>query len=160
VLGSQDRYADARALLNYTRSAWSWVTLGDPKALPGLARALDAWGVTIDGRQPMVMDSGIASQLYYSLLLGAPPVPTPPATPATPATAASGSSTAKLPASTASGTASGTASATGTATVVSGPANVRGVIIFLLGDRELARMNLIAAPPATPGASPTGTPSA
>jgi D-alanyl-D-alanine carboxypeptidase (penicillin-binding protein 5/6) len=157
VLGSQDRYADARALLNYARSAWSWVTLGDPKALPGLARALDAWGVTIDGRKPMVLDSGTASQLSYSLLLGAPPVPT---APATTATAASGSSTASLPASTTSATASGTVSATDTATVVSSPANVRGVIIFLVGDRELARMNLIAAPPATPGTSPGTTPTA
>jgi D-alanyl-D-alanine carboxypeptidase (penicillin-binding protein 5/6) len=42
VLGSQDRYTDARALLTYARTAWAWVTLGDPKALPGLARAVRA----------------------------------------------------------------------------------------------------------------------
>lgn len=120
VIGSQDRYADARALLTYTRAAWSWTTLGDPKAIPGLARALDAWGVTIADRKPIVLDSSVAPVLRYTLLIGQ--ISAPPTATATPA-----------------------ATRTATATGPSGPPNARGVIIFLLGDRELARMDLIAA---------------
>jgi D-alanyl-D-alanine carboxypeptidase (penicillin-binding protein 5/6) len=158
VLGSQDRYADAKALLNYARTAWSWVTLGDPKALPGLSRALDAWGVTIDGRQPLVLDSAVAPQVTYTFLLGAPPVPPP--TPMAPATAASGSRVAGTATGAVRGTAAAAGTAVATATPVPGPVNARGVIIFRVGDRELARMNLIAAPSVTPGTPPAGTPSA
>jgi D-alanyl-D-alanine carboxypeptidase (penicillin-binding protein 5/6) len=69
VLGSTDRYADAQALLAYARSAWSWVVLGDPKGQPGLARALDAWGVTTHESKTIVMDSRLAPLVHYTLLL-------------------------------------------------------------------------------------------
>lgn len=126
VLGSADRYADARALLAYARSAWSWVVLGDPKALPGLARALDAWGVTTRERKTVVMDSKLALLVHYTLLLSP---------------ASAGVGTPVRPTA-ATGTATGTATA--------GPPVARGVIIFSLGDGELARMDLYAAsaPPA------------
>lgn len=114
VLGSTDRYADARALLAYARAAWSWVALGDPQALPGLARALDAWGVTTRGSKTVVMANTLAPLVQYTLLLSPTPVapPTPTAAPA----------------------------ATGTA--APGPPVARGVIIFSLGDGELARMDV------------------
>ncbi|MCA1725018.1 MAG: serine hydrolase, partial [Thermomicrobia bacterium] len=116
VLGSTDRYADARALLAYARSAWSWVALGDPKGLPGLARALADWGVTTHDSKTVVMDSGLAPLVHYTLLLSPPSatVPTPAVTPG----------------------------ATGTA--APGPPVARGVIIFSLEDGELARMDVFA----------------
>jgi len=123
VLGSTDRYADARALLAYARAAWSWVALGDPQALPGLARALDAWGVTTRGSKTVVMDSRLAPFVQYTLLLS--PAPVAPATPTI------------------------TPVATGIATP--GPPVARGVIIFSLGDGELARMDVFTksvSPPA------------
>lgn len=134
VIGSQDRYADARALLGYARAAWSWVTLGDPQAIPGLARALDAWSVTINERKPLVLDRGVASALRYTLLIGQAGAPPPPAPPATPAARPTGTPTP-------------------TATGPPRPPGARGVIIYLLGDRELARMDLVAV-----GASPAATP--
>ncbi len=118
ILGSTDRYADARALLTYTRAAWSWVALGDPKALPGLARAFDAWGVTTHESKTVVLDSKLVPLLHYVLQL-TPPVATKAETP----TAAPG-----LP-------------------------GARGVIIFLLGDGELGRMDvypLVVQPVGTP----------
>ncbi|MDQ2786564.1 MAG: serine hydrolase [Chloroflexota bacterium] len=126
ILGSTDRYADARALLAYARAAWSWVVLGDPQALPGLARALDAWGVTMRERKTVVMESTLAPLVRYTLLLSpsSATAPTPPAR-----------STA----------------ATGTGTAASSPPIVRGVIIFSLGDGELARMDVFTTsvpPPA------------
>jgi serine-type D-Ala-D-Ala carboxypeptidase (penicillin-binding protein 5/6) len=122
VLGSADRYADARALLAYARSAWSWVVLGDPKALPGLARALDAWGVTTRESKTVVMDSKLAPLVHYTLLLS--PKSADASAPASP-TAAPGAATP-------------------------GPPDARGVIIFSLGDGELARMDVFTAsgPPA------------
>ncbi len=69
VLGSTDRYADARALLAYARATWAWVALGDPKGLPGLARALDAWGVTTHESKTIVLDSRLAPLIHYTLLL-------------------------------------------------------------------------------------------
>lgn len=116
VLGSTDRYADAQALLKYARATWSWVVLGEPKAFPGLARALDAWGVTTHESKTIVMDSRLAPLVHYTLLLS-------------PALAASV-----------------------TATAAAGPPGTRGVIIFSIGDGELARFDLFAAtaPATTP----------
>ncbi|MHB8645956.1 MAG: D-alanyl-D-alanine carboxypeptidase family protein [Thermomicrobiales bacterium] len=114
VLGSTDRYADAQALLNYARSAWSWVALGDPKGLPGLARAFAAWGVTTRESKTVVMDSKLAPLVRYTLLLS--------------------------PASAPSSTATATLAATGTA--IAGSPVARGVIIFSLGDGELARLDV------------------
>ena len=121
VLGSTDRYADARALLAYARSAWSWVALGDPKGLPGLARTLDVWGVTTRASKIIVMDSKLASLVHYTLLLSpASAIPPAPTTPTAPGTAAPPSPIA------------------------------RGVIIFSLGDGELARMDVFAMSVPTP----------
>lgn len=122
VLGSTDRYADARALLAYARSAWSWVVLGDPKALPGLARALDAWGVTTRESKTVVMDSKLVPLVHFTLLLSPAAAA---ANPPTTATAATGSAAAS-------------------------PPGARGVIIFSLGDGELARMDVFttSVPPA------------
>jgi len=123
VLGSTDRYADARALLGYARAAWSWVALGDPQALPGLARALDAWGVTTRGSKTVVMESRLAPFVQYTLLLS--PAPVAPATP--------------------------TVTPVATGTAAPGPPVARGVIIFSLGDGELARMDVFTksvSPPA------------
>lgn len=111
VLGSTDRYADARALLAYTRASWAWVALGDPQGLPGLARALDAWGVTTHERKMIVLDSGLAPLVRYSLLLSPP---------------------------------DNAAGKNGTATATPGPPGARGVIIFSIGDGELARMDVYA----------------
>ncbi len=122
VLGSTDRYADARALLAYARAAWSWVVLGDPQALPGLARALDAWGVTTRERKTVVMDSKLAPLVQYTLIVS-------PALVATP-----------MP----------TVTPVATGTAAPGPPVARGVIIFSLGDGELARMDVFtkSVPPA------------
>jgi D-alanyl-D-alanine carboxypeptidase len=122
VLGSTDRYADARALLAYARSAWSWVVLGDPKALPGLARAFTAWGVTTRESKTVVMDSKLVPLVHYTLLLS-------------PALAASNAPTTAT-------------AATGSA--AASPPGARGVIIFSLGDGELARMDVFTSVP-TPG---------
>lgn len=127
VLGSADRYADARTLIAYARSAWSWVVLGDPQGLPGLAHALSAWGVTTRGSKVVVMDSKLAPLVHYTLLLS--------------------------PVSAGGGTAAGKPAATGTAPA--SPAGARGVIIFSLGDGELARMDVF-----TSSISPPGTPPA
>jgi D-alanyl-D-alanine carboxypeptidase (penicillin-binding protein 5/6) len=116
VLGSTDRYADARALLAYARSAWSWVALGDPQGLPGLAHALNAWGVTTRGTKIVVMDSKLAPLVHYTLLLS--------------------------PVSAGGGTTASVIAATGTPPA--GPSGARGVIIFLLGDGELARMDVFS----------------
>ncbi len=125
VLGSTDRYADARALLAYARSAWSWVALGDPKGLPGLARALDAWDVTTRANKIIVMDSKLAPLVHYTLLLS--PVSSVPDPPTVVSSAA-----------------------TGTGTTAARPPIARGVIIFSLGDGELARMDVFTTsiPPA------------
>ena len=122
VLGSTDRYADARALLGYARAAWSWVALGDPKALPGLAHALDAWGVTTRETRTVVMDSKLAPLVRYTLIIS--------------------------PASVATLTPSATSVATGTG--ASGLPVARGVIIFSLGDGELARMDVFTMSIPTP----------
>jgi D-alanyl-D-alanine carboxypeptidase (penicillin-binding protein 5/6) len=124
VLGSTDRYADARALLAYARSAWSWVALGDPQGLPGLARALDAWGVTTRGSKIVVMDSKLAPLVHYTLLLS--------------------------PALAGGGTSASPTAATGTPPA--GPPGARGVIIFSLGDGELARMDVFSTSVPTPPA--------
>ncbi len=128
VLGSTDRYADARALLAYVRSAWSWVALGDPKGLPGLARTLDAWSVTTHGSKTVVMDSKLAPLVHYTLLLS----------PVSPAASAP-----TIVSTTAVGTGTGTG-------VAARPPIARGVIIFSLGDGELARMDVFTTsiPPA------------
>jgi D-alanyl-D-alanine carboxypeptidase (penicillin-binding protein 5/6) len=124
VLGSTDRYADARALLAYARSAWSWVALGDPQGLPGLARALNAWGVTTRGSKIVVMDSKLAPLVHYALLLS--PALAGGVTPAS-AIAATGTPPAS-------------------------PPGARGVIIFSLGDGELARMDVFSTSVSTPPA--------
>lgn len=126
ILGSTDRYGDAHALLNYARSAWSWISLGDPQGVPGLARALAAWGVTTRESKTVVMESRLAPFVHFTLILfpgptGALPSPT--------ATAASGAATA-------------------------GPPGARGVIIFSLGDGELARLDLFTTSVPTPGTPP------
>ncbi|MGI8854602.1 MAG: D-alanyl-D-alanine carboxypeptidase family protein [Thermomicrobiales bacterium] len=121
VLGSTDRYADARALLAYTRATWAWVALGDPKGLPGLARALDAWGVTTRASKTIVLDSRLAPLIHYTLLLSPAGV---------------------------------TAKQDGTATASPGPPGTRGVIIFSIGDGELARMDVYAAGAPIPSTPP------
>ena len=121
VLGSTDRYADAKALLDYTRAGWSWLALGDPQTFPGLTRALDAWGVRPRDRKTVVLDHTLAARVRYTLVLS----PT---------------------------TASGVAGQrVGTATAAPGLANARGVIIFSLGDGELARLDVYPAAAPTPG---------
>lgn len=122
VLGSTDRYADARALLAYTRAAWSWVALGDPKGVPGLARAFDAWGVTTRESKTIVLDSKLAPLIHYTLQLA--------------------------PAQSPSRDGIGTRNATSTASPV--PSGARGVIIFSLGDGELARMDVFPVSVTTP----------
>jgi serine-type D-Ala-D-Ala carboxypeptidase (penicillin-binding protein 5/6) len=118
VLGSTDRYADAQALLAYTRATWSWVALGDPKGLPGLGRALNAWGVTTHENKMIVLDSRLAPLIHYTLLLSP---------------------------------AGATTTSAATATASPGPAGTRGVIIFSIGDGELARLDVYAASAPTPG---------
>jgi len=163
IIGSDDRYADARTLLAYVRANWAWVTLGDPKGIPGLARALTAWHVvpapatatataattttasTPDasaplpsssspppsgGRKTLLLDRVTRGQLHYRILLGGPG-----AFPDSTSAAAPGAITA-----TASGASSLTAS----------PIGMRGVIIYVLGDREVARLPLVDAPPPAP----------
>lgn len=145
VLGSMDRYADARALLAYTRGLWAWVTLGDPAAAtadcactgtPGLGRALTAYDVAVVGRKTVILDRSLLPLLRYTLLLNpAGGTTTTPPTPPSAATAANGSvvaATASLP-------------------------PTRGVIIFLLGDRELARMDVYAAGMVPAATRPAGT---
>ncbi|GEM_PF-6064273 len=122
ILGSTDRYADARALLAYVRSAWSWVALGDPKGLPGLARALDAWGVTTRESKTVVLDSKLAPLVHYTLILS-------------PVASASNALTA---------------TATTTGTPPASPPGARGVIIFSLGDGELARLDVFTTSVPTP----------
>ncbi len=121
VLGSTDRYADAQALLAYARATWSWVALGDPKGLPGLARALDAWGVTTHESKMVVLDSRLAPLIHYTLLLSPVGV---------------------------------TTKEDGTATAAHGPPGTRGVIIFSIGDGELARMDVYTASAPVPGTPP------
>jgi serine-type D-Ala-D-Ala carboxypeptidase (penicillin-binding protein 5/6) len=121
VLGSTDRYADARALLAYVRAAWSWVSLGDPKGLPGLSRALDAWGVTTHESKMVVLDSRLAPLIRYTLLLSP---------------------------------ASVTAATSTTPTASPGPPGARGVIIFSIGDGELARMDVYVANAPAPSTPP------
>jgi D-alanyl-D-alanine carboxypeptidase len=118
VLSSTDRYADAQALLAYTRATWSWVALGDPKGLPGLGRALNAWGVTTHENKMIVLDSRLAPLIHYTLLLSP---------------------------------AGATTTSAATATASPGPAGTRGVIIFSIGDGELARLDVYAASAPTPG---------
>lgn len=154
IIGSDDRYADARTLLAYVRANWAWVTLGDPKGIPGLARALTAWHVapapatataavtgtasTPDasaplpssspslsrGRKTLLLDRVTRGQLHYRILLGG--------SDAFP----DGISAAAPEATTA------TASS-----VTASPIGIRGVIIYVVGDREVARLPLVDAPP-------------
>jgi len=148
IIGSDDRYADARTLLAYARTGWAWVTLGDPQALPGLARALMAWRVAPDpaGRKTLLMDRATRAQLHYRLVLGVPDAS---------ATDASASATSGV---TAAG-ASTAASASAVSAATSGGGGARGVIIYVLGDREVARLPLVdMAPPIA--ATPVGAASA
>ena len=154
IIGSDDRYADARTLIAYVRANWAWVTLGDPKGIPGLARALTAWrvapasatttaatgmastpnlsaplpsSVPSGGRKTLLLDRVARGQLHYRILLGGPDAfPDGISVSAPGATAATASS---LPAS---------------------PIGMRGVIIYVLGDREVARLPLVDAPPPAP----------
>jgi len=154
IIGSDDRYADARTLIAYVRANWAWVTLGDPKGIPGLARALTAWHVapasatttaatasTPDlstplpspspspsgGRKTLLLDRVTRGQLHYRILLGGPD-------------AFPDGISASAPGATAAGASSLTAS----------PIGMRGVIIYVLGDREVARLPLVDAPPPAP----------
>ncbi len=153
IIGSDDRYADARALLTYVRTNWTWVTLGDPKGIPGLARALTAWhvapastavtvagtpsaGMPSDGRKTLLLNRVVRSQLHYRIVLGGPDAF--PDTTLVASTATSGAIVS--PAS---------------------PMAMRGVIIYLLGDREVARLPLVDAPLPAPVMLPTSlTPAA
>jgi len=160
IIGSDDRYADAHTLIAYVRANWAWVTLGDPKGIPGLARALTAWHVapapatttaatgtasTPDlsaplpspspapslppsgGRKTLLLDRVTRGQLHYRILLGGPD-------------AFPNGISASAPGATAAGASSLPAS----------PIGMRGVIIYVLGDREVARLPLVDAPPPAP----------
>ena len=138
IIGSDDRFADARTLLAYVRTGWVWVTLGDPQALSGLARALVAWRIAPDpaARKTLLMDRATRAQLHYRLVLGTPDAPV------TGASVMSGTASPSVP----------PASATSPAT--SGGRSTRGVIIYVLGDREIARLPLMEMAP--PVATPVG----
>ncbi len=135
IMGSEDRYADARALLAYARANWAWLSLGDPKATPGLARALAAWEVVpgLEGRKTMLLDKPTAARLRYQIALdppdGSASPDTPGPVPSVPPGMASAVQGTKIPEG------------------IAGPPGTRGVIIYTIGDRELARVPLIAAPP-------------
>lgn len=146
IMGSEDRYADARALLAYARSNWTWLTLGDPKVTPGLARALAAYGVApgTEGRKTVMFDKPMAARLRYQIALS--PQPSSPNVVATPETAANTPANAGSPAQS-------TTIPEGTAI----PPGARGVIIYMLGDREIARVALVVPPPPMPTPAPIAT---
>lgn len=134
IMGSEDRYAEARALLAYARANWAWLTLGDPKAVSGLARALDTWSVAPapNERKIALFDKPVAARVRYRLVLASPdaPLDAPGPTASVPSLAGSAAASTRAP--------EGAASAAGG----------RGVIIYLLGDREIARVSLVnVAPP-------------
>ena len=132
IMGSQDRYADARALLAYARGNWTWFSLGDPKATPGLARALAAWEVVPDteGRKTVLLDNPAAARLGYQIVLNPPDTPD---TPSPVPTVMPGAGSAAMSTKTPDGAAR--------------PVGARGVIIYTVGDRELTRVSLVAASP-------------
>jgi len=141
IIGSDDRFADARALLAYVRANWSWMTLGDPQALPGLARALIAWNVAPGpaARKTLLMDRATRAQLHYRLVLGVPDDPAPGAS----------AMPSAMPGATAT-----------TMGAMSGGGGTRGVILYVLGDREVARAPLVERPPpvaATPVSAASAT---
>lgn len=132
IMNSEDRYADARALLAYARGNWAWLSPGDPKAPPGLARALAVWDVAPgdEGRKTLLLDKPAVARLRYQIVLNPPDSPDSPGpVPTVPLSAG--------------GAALGTTMPDGTVR----PPGARGVIIYTLGDRELARVPLVAAPP-------------
>lgn len=71
VLGSGpgERYRDTVALLDYANRAFRWVPLGQGADLPGLAAALDRWGVTLRERRLVVVPAWEASGIRYLLFL-------------------------------------------------------------------------------------------
>jgi serine-type D-Ala-D-Ala carboxypeptidase (penicillin-binding protein 5/6) len=73
VMGSapDQRFNDTTVLLDWVNAAYRWVSLGQDARLPGLAMALDRWGIEFHGNQVAVMQSWEVSSLHYRLLLGA-----------------------------------------------------------------------------------------
>jgi len=72
VLGSEARYPDTTALLDYANAAFRWVPVGRGAEPPGLAPALARWGVGFRDRRVLVLPAWEAPALRYRLLLEPP----------------------------------------------------------------------------------------
>lgn len=67
VLGSTDRYADARAILAYLDAQYRWVLLGRGGDLPGLQSALVAQGLSMMTNRTVLLTAQQAAELRYSI---------------------------------------------------------------------------------------------
>jgi D-alanyl-D-alanine carboxypeptidase (penicillin-binding protein 5/6) len=71
VLGSQDRYADAQALMDAIDAAYRWEALGLGASSAGASDALAAQGLTFAVRRTVLMTQAQAAALTYQLDLNA-----------------------------------------------------------------------------------------
>ncbi|MDI3339119.1 MAG: serine hydrolase [Sphaerobacter sp.] len=72
ILGSTDRFADTRALLDFLDARYQWVRLGRAGDLPALESALAAAGLTLMTNRTLLLTVEQAAALRYTLTRRAP----------------------------------------------------------------------------------------
>lgn len=69
------RFDDARAILEQMDEDYTWVTASDEGTVPGLDEALAAWGVAVKRGPSLVVPADSADELTFRLRLGPPGEP-------------------------------------------------------------------------------------